>query len=630
MAEDNLFQDAVAALREGNKARAKELLTLLLKDDQNNATYWIWMSAAVDSVKERTYCLQTALKLDPENVTAKRGLILVGALAPDETVQPFPLNRPRAWEEKLLLAHERPKPTGFRAFTSNPITRLIAVGVLAVLVLGAAFFGITMQGRNLPAIPTFSGIATPTFSPTPTLIGATEVIALSSSTPVGPTPLWAYLPETYTPTPFYVNTPRQPQSLDQFRAAKAAYAKGDWASYITNMEEVARLEPDSPDVYYFIGEGYRFEGDWRNASNAYNQALKIDTQFAPGYLGLARARLLEDPNSNVDTLFDLALKYDPNYGDVYLERANNRLYNKKPQDALADLGSAAQRMPNSALVYLAYAQAYLMLNDPATALQNAKKANEIDITILPVYLILGQTYMTQSDYPNAVQALVKYTTYDTTDGSAFALLGQAYYEMGAYKVAISTLNKGFNIDNRQRQIYIYRGLSELELGQPQDAQDDFKRAAAFYPNSFDVNLGLTRVFYDQQQYGNAFLQIETTRPLATTKEQTALVLYWYALIQEQRGQIKDAIAAWQDFLKLPASVMTKEMRAEAEQKVTALALITPSPTATITKTPTRTPTPTRTSRTATPGTATATKTLTLTPSSTTVTETATPTVTSTP
>src|SRR4030067_2897237 len=130
MADDNMFQEAVDALRRGDRTRAKEQLTLLLKSEQTNVTYWIWLSAAVDSPKERIYCLQTALKLDPENATAKRGLILLGALPPDEKVQPFPLNRPRAWEQKLLLAHEAPKPKGVLALAGNPILRLAGVVML--------------------------------------------------------------------------------------------------------------------------------------------------------------------------------------------------------------------------------------------------------------------------------------------------------------------------------------------------------------------------------------------------------------------------------------------------------------------------------------------------------------------
>ena len=128
--DNTMFQDAVEALRRGDKPRAKELLTNLLKTDQNNATYWVWLSAAVDNAKERIYCLQTAFKLDPENGAAKRGLILLGALAPDENIQPFSVNHPRAWEQKLLLANEKPKEKGMRALAKNPVLRL--VGVVAI------------------------------------------------------------------------------------------------------------------------------------------------------------------------------------------------------------------------------------------------------------------------------------------------------------------------------------------------------------------------------------------------------------------------------------------------------------------------------------------------------------------
>ena len=78
--EDTMFQEAFKALREKDRAKARDLLTQLLKTDQNNVQYWIWLSAAVETTKERIYCLQTALQLDPENATAKRGLVLLGVL----------------------------------------------------------------------------------------------------------------------------------------------------------------------------------------------------------------------------------------------------------------------------------------------------------------------------------------------------------------------------------------------------------------------------------------------------------------------------------------------------------------------------------------------------------------------
>ena len=313
MAEDTIFQDAVEALRLGDKPRAKELLTRLLKTDQGNSVYWLWMSAAVDNTKERVYCLQTAFKLDPENTTAKRGLVLHGALPPDTSIQPFPLNHPRAWEDKMLLASEKPQPTGVMAIASNPAARLAGLGIIGILIVGLAYYGMTLPQRSTVVMQkTNTPGPSPTYTFTPTLIGA--VGAPPTATPSGAAPLWMRLSATYTPTALYVNTPRQPQSNDQYNAAQDDLEKGNFDRYIANMRDIARLEGNPPDIYYYIAEAYRQKGDFRNALDMYNEALKVNESFGPAYLGLARARLMQDPNADVTALFDLALQHDPLFG----------------------------------------------------------------------------------------------------------------------------------------------------------------------------------------------------------------------------------------------------------------------------------------------------------------------------
>src|SRR5512142_1322805 len=293
-AVDTMFEDAVDALRQGERARGKEILTRLLKTDQNNPNYWIWMSAAVDTAKERIYCLETALKLDPANAIAKRGLVLLGGLPPDENVQPFPLNRPRPWEEDLLLAHEKPQEKGVRAMVASPLTRIGGILLVGLLVTAVAVYVFFISPRTTQFFRPLGAATlgpTGTFTLTPTFVNATGAVIPTNN---GPTPLAQLLGIYYTPTPLYINTPRSPISADVYRTAKQAYDQGNWDVYIEQMQQIQKDEPNAADVPYYIGEAYRFMGDCHAAMNWYNESLKVNDNFAPAYDGLAQARLCID------------------------------------------------------------------------------------------------------------------------------------------------------------------------------------------------------------------------------------------------------------------------------------------------------------------------------------------------
>jgi tetratricopeptide (TPR) repeat protein len=605
MAEDSIFQEAVDALREGNKTKAKELLTNLLKTDQNNPQYWIWLSAAVESTKERVYCLQTALQLDPENATAKRGLVLLGALPPDESAQPFSLNRPRLWEERLGLAGEKPKEKKtFKSLITSPAGRLVGFGVIGIAVLALVVFGLIVPNTERVAPRIFSTVGPfSTYTLTPTFVNATEGVPTRRGTLV---PLAELLEAPQTPTPLYVNTPREPQSVDNYRVVRAAYENQDWDAVVSGMREIARNEPNAADPYYYIGEAYRFKGDFRNALEAYNEALRIDPDFGPPYLGLARARQLQDPNANILPLYDEAIKRDPDFGEVYLDRAIYYLNNGEPELALEDLAMAERLLPGSPLVYYYQARAYLALDDLDKAKIAALKANEADPTMLPAYYTLGEIHLAQGNYAEAIDALQTYAAYETRDAQARAMIGEAYYHAGKCETAIEALSAAISMDPRQRQSYLYRGLCYVEMGEADAAVSDLER----FPNDeFEPNLALMRAYMLQEHFGDAYLQGEKVLSLAETDEDMALAYYWRALNFEKREEPENAAESWQELLALPRNAMTAGTRSEAETHFYAIYTRTPSPTATR-RTSTPSPTKTATSR---PGTTTRTPTPSRTP-----------------
>ncbi len=587
--DDTMFQDAVAALRKGDKPRAKELLTLLLKADQNNPRYWIWLSAAMDSSKERVYCLQTALKLDPENGAAKRGLILLGALPADESIQPFVMNRPRAWEQKLLLANEIPREKGLKAFMKSPALRIAGIfSVVAGLVVAVMFaFALTRQSTAVEDA-TFTPGPSPTFTTTPTVFGA---VGEPTKSVIGPTPLWMLLPQTYTPTVVYINTPREINSKSQFREAQKSYEKGDWDAYIANLEFIIPLEPKAADIHYYVGEGYRMKGESKNAKDAYNDALKVDPNFAPAYLGLARIRMVDDPAADIKFLFDEAIKRDANFSEAYVERANYFILRSDPKSALKDLDRANKLSPESPVIYMAYARAYVAMDDKEKALKAAEKAYSLDITALPVYQLLGELYIENEQYDRALEALGVYVVYETQDDDAFARLGRAYYEMKNYELALESLNRAMKLNpTGLRRYYVYRGLVNIEMNNEDQAVEDLEKAVEFDGTSFEVNFGLARAYFLQEKFGTAFQKIEAAVSLAKGNENhTIQALYWRALIQEKRNQRQEAARDWQALLAMDSDLVTDEMREEATQHLISMSTFTPTP-----KAGAKTPTPTAT------------------------------------
>lgn len=599
--ENIMLKEAIEAIRAGDKKRARDLLTRLLKADQKNAQYWIWLSAVVETQKERIYCLQTALQADPENEAAKRGLIIFGALPPDPSIPPFPVNRPRLWEKKLKIENE-PKVKFFS--WANPVMRIIIILVGVIVAMGSFIGGYTIFYANQKAIPSATPTRRPTFTSTQT---PTNTIPpdLRTATPtfMGPTPLWMFLDATYTPTPLYVGTENPGTANGAVRAGLRFFTEGDYKSAMVLFQQAQALEPGAADIFYYIGETYRAQGNFRKARDEYQQAINTDGNFAPGFLGRAIANLAINPKADVINDLNEAIRLDPHYTDAYIERGEF-LMAANPSSAKADFTAAVQNSPNSALAHLYLAKVELDLGENEAALQAAQQANQLDITLIPVYLALARAYISTGQSEKAVSVLETYAVFEPTDSNAFLDLGTAYNSAGEYRQAVDILNKAIDANPGDADGYLQRGMAYMNLQNFKLAEDDFKSAITYRPTDFTAQLDLGKVYGMQDKPGDAYIQIEQKAyPLAKSNEEKAQIYYWEAIYMEEIGDslsIQGAENAWYQLIALPVSAMPAEWRVQAFDHLkitpTFTKTLTPTmtPTFTITKSTTKTPSTTAT------------------------------------
>ena len=601
MPVDHMLKEAIEAVRLGHKARARDILTRLLRADQSNPVYWLWMSSVVETTREQAYCLQAVLRQDPHNQAARRGLVLIGALASESPVAPQPLAR-RKWQVALLSE----PPQGFKAFWANPTARIIALAVVGVLLITIAFVAVLAINREKPtrvaARPTRTAGPPPTFTSTPTNIASTSVVSRATPTlpATGPTPLWMLLEVTYTPTPVYVNTPHP--VTEDFRIAVRAFGRGDWATALRHFRNASQVEPDAPDIHYLIGEAQRMLEEPAAALASYNQALDISPGFAPAFLGRALASLDLNGKAEIGEDLDRAIEYDPNFVEARLQRAGAALRSGDLEAAQEDLEAAEALAPGSPMLAYYQAQAQQLAGDAESALEFARQAYDLDRTYLPAYRLLGEMALANGEFELAQEVLDTYLQYAPEDAEGWMALGQSYMRIrgpeDAYaglihsmvkddlEAAMQAFEHAQELDEELPGVYLYRAVTYLAQEQGQKAVNDLMSARRLDSNSFAINLGLARALLAAGRVDDAISQVNSCERLAADESQLAGVYYWRALAVEANGSGLAAAPDWQALLDLSEDAVPAVWRRAAEQHILAL---TPTPTAT--STPEFTPTP---------------------------------------
>ena len=579
MTENAMLKEAIAAIHGGQRNRARDLLTRLLRADQNNPEYWLWMSAVVDTAQEQIFCLQSVVRLDPENSAARNGLTFLGAEPAGEDITPAaPVHR--NWVSSVSVS---PRSTALETIRGNRMIGGAAIFGLAVVVIAMIVFGM-FGAKRRPALalrPTKARDLLSTFTPTPTKIirnTATPVPPTPTQAFYGPIPLAQRLDATYTPTPFYIATPHPVN--EAYRAGTRAMERGDMSAALDYFHQAIRIEPGAADIHYFIGEILLSKGDITGARQSFEKAININPYFGPAYLGRAHALLAADPSADIQSDLDLAILNDPEYPEAYIERALHWLSANNFDAAAQDLDQAATLNPSNPLLYVYRSRIEMHQGAVAAALEDARHALDADITLLPAYLQFGKAALANGLVDEATNALETYTTFSPKDLQGWVTLGRSYITQGRDGTAILTARKALALNDQFSQAYYIHGLASLNLMNLETAVNDLKTANKLEPNSFEINLALGRAFLMSGQNDAANNTFKTSQALAVSDYYKAQFNYWRAITFESLGNQKAANQEWTALVALPDSAVPTEWRKIANER------LAPPPTETSTSTPT--------------------------------------------
>jgi hypothetical protein len=107
---DQLFKEAVEAIRAGDKAAGRVKMMTVVQQDDMNEQAWLWLSSVVETEEERIIALENALMVNPDNDKARRMLEKIQAKDQPAPRTPQPPSPPPLQPSVLPDRHPPAQP----------------------------------------------------------------------------------------------------------------------------------------------------------------------------------------------------------------------------------------------------------------------------------------------------------------------------------------------------------------------------------------------------------------------------------------------------------------------------------------------------------------------------------------
>ncbi len=491
----NLRRQGIAAAKAGQKDQARTLLQQSIRLEPDNEAAWIWLASIARDQRERLFCFQKLLEINPQNETALNALQAMG-LSPQqlagqtnpEPAPSVPAQRARQSaaaepvEERVIQAQLRPgapvpdaqrlasiqqqveeivrqqqraadriegiewvrKSRGRAGERDSLYLRIYvwsgAIGILAaIFIIGALVVWNTPSLRGVIFAPTWTPTFTPTLTPTSTpgftpTPSPTPELTLTPSPTIDPEIPEGRIDAPPEPTRIYPETANR-----RISDAVALINRGEYAAALPTLvreRESTELSFDAAP-YYYEALALMGAGDLDNALDRLQEAEgRLAEARDPGYKPLI----------------------DTGFAQVFLALAEEAFGERNTSDAFDRLDAAELR---------------------------AQAAIEADPLMVPAYIALAKRYQLESQYEDALQVLNDALSRPElkADVNLIVERGEVYYQQDDLNQAAQEAYTALYIDPTIEEAYLLQIKTALEQGNPGLAVIYAQNYLFFYPGS---------------------------------------------------------------------------------------------------------------------------------------------------
>jgi|GEM_PF-712666 len=328
-----LLRAGITAAKAGQREQARQSLLRVIEQDEASIPAWLWLSTVLDDREERRICLENVLTLDPDNTHARAGLLRLDQPAQEdrkpETHSTLPAVAGQAANRSLpppvdppLQVEPKPSVTSSQ-LRSSRYTRLHP----------------RPPAPSTPPPGNGCPFCRKPISATATLCPHCQLPLVMNCPACGA--------ETDVEQPA---CPRCGQAMGNYRR-KVSYFSSLAAAYQANnhpedslkaWQAVQTLEPDYPDLHFYLGKAQMGLGREDRATNSLQRALKENPKSTQAHYALAEMLRLRGEIEEAYPYYLKITQLDPKHGLAWLRLGQLYEQARRSKDALQAYQRAAK------------------------------------------------------------------------------------------------------------------------------------------------------------------------------------------------------------------------------------------------------------------------------------------------
>lgn len=289
---------------------------------------------------------------------------------------------------------------------------------------------------------------------------------------------------------------------EELTSAKLYIQQQDWDNAEVYLQRALVVEPENPEIPFLLGDDiYGRNKEWDKMNEMFDKALSLGADKVIKQGGTVSNYVAQAREKHWVTIYNNGIAYFNEF-----RKSGEGKDSQILQDAIASFTMATQVNPNSSQSYGILANCLFASDDLENALDVVTKGAALDQDNFEINMTAGKLYTAADDKESALIYYKRAVVIDPTNSLARRQLAQTYYDVGDKEMSLATYEDAISkeTDNLLKaDLYYNLGVLNMQLGDFQQAEDNFSLAYDYNPDDIDALRGIAQTFENAEKWSRS-------------------------------------------------------------------------------------------------------------------------------